>query len=138
MGHFADVSLQAGTGISDPVPARGCAFGDFDNDGNIDVVVNTVNDFPQLLHSSSSTGNNWIKVRTIGTKSNRSSIGARLTCVTLPPENPSLTSRSMKFAAEAATFRRTTCASISDWEKLRRSISWKSAGPAARSTRSRM
>ena len=84
MGHFADVSLQAGTGISDPVPARGCAFGDFDNDGNIDVVVNTVNDFPQLLHSSSSTGNNWIKVRTIGTKSNRSSIGARLTCVTRP------------------------------------------------------
>jgi hypothetical protein len=81
-GHFADVSLQAGPGISDPVPARGCAFGDFDNDGNIDVVVNTVNDFPQLLHSSSSLGNNWIKVRTIGTKSNRSGIGARLTCVT--------------------------------------------------------
>jgi hypothetical protein len=83
-GHFADVSLQAGTGISDPVPARGCAFGDFDNDGNIDVAVNTVNDFPQLLRCSSSTGNNWIKVRTIGTKSNRSGIGARLTCVTHP------------------------------------------------------
>jgi hypothetical protein len=81
-GHFADVSLEAGPGISDPVAARGCAFGDFDNDGNIDVVVNTVNDFPQLLHSSSSLGNNWIKIRTIGTKSNRSGIGARLTCVT--------------------------------------------------------
>jgi len=81
-GHFADVSLEAGPGISDPVAARGCAFGDFDNDGNIDVVVNTVNDFPQLLHTSSSLGNNWIKVRTIGTKSNRSGIGARLTCVT--------------------------------------------------------
>ena len=83
-GHFADVSLQAGAGISDPAPCRGCAFGDFDNDGNIDVVVNTVNDFPQLLQSSSSLGNNWIKVRTIGTKSNRSGIGARLTCVTHP------------------------------------------------------
>ncbi|MCU1302898.1 MAG: ASPIC/UnbV [Candidatus Sulfotelmatobacter sp.] len=83
-GHFADVSLQAGSGISDPVPARGCAFGDFDNDGNIDVVVNTVNDYPQLLHCSSKLGNNWIKVRTIGTKSNRSGIGARLICTTQP------------------------------------------------------
>ena len=84
-GHFADVSLQAGPGISDPVAARGCAFGDFDNDGNVDVVVNTVNDYPQLLHGSSTLGNNWIKIRTIGTKSNRSGIGARLTCVTHPP-----------------------------------------------------
>jgi hypothetical protein len=83
-GHFADVSLQAGSGISDPTPCRGCAFGDFDNDGNIDVVVNTVNDFPQLLRCGSSTGNNWIKIRTIGTKSNRSGIGARLACVTHP------------------------------------------------------
>jgi enediyne biosynthesis protein E4 len=83
-GHFADVSLQAGSGISDPAPCRGCAFGDFDNDGNIDVVVNTVNDFPQLLHCSSTVGNNWIKVRITGTKSNRSGIGARLTCVTHP------------------------------------------------------
>ncbi|MDQ1388765.1 MAG: enediyne biosynthesis protein [Acidobacteriaceae bacterium] len=81
-GHFADVSLQAGSAISDPVAARGCAFGDFDNDGNIDVVVNTVNDYPQLLHCTSKLVNNWIKVRTIGTKSNRSGIGARLTCVT--------------------------------------------------------
>jgi hypothetical protein len=84
-GRFADVSLQAGPGITDPVPARGCAFGDFDNDGNIDVVVNTVNDYPQLLHCISTLGNNWIKIRTIGTKSNRSGIGARLTCVTHSP-----------------------------------------------------
>jgi len=84
-GHFADVSMQAGPGISEPVAARGCAFGDFDNDGNIDVVVNTVNDYPQLLHCASSHNNNWIKIRTIGTKSNRSGIGARLVCVTHPP-----------------------------------------------------
>jgi enediyne biosynthesis protein E4 len=83
-GHFADVSLQGGAGISEPVAARGAAFGDFDNDGDIDVVVNTVNDFPQLLRCDSRTGNNWIKVRTIGTKSNRSGIGARLKCVTKP------------------------------------------------------
>ncbi|HEX3119008.1 MAG TPA: CRTAC1 family protein, partial [Candidatus Acidoferrum sp.] len=77
-----DVSLQGGPGITAPVASRGCAFGDFDNDGDLDVVVNTVNDFPQLLRCDSTTKNNWIKVRTIGVKSNRSGIGSRIRCVT--------------------------------------------------------
>jgi len=81
-GHFADISFQAGSGISDQSASRGAAFGDFDNDGDIDVVINCVNDYPQLLRCDSKLEHNWIKVRTIGTKSNRSGIGARLTCVT--------------------------------------------------------
>ncbi len=84
-GRFEDVSLGAGAGISDPIASRGCAFGDFDNDGDLDVVVNTVNGYPQLLRCDLRTANNWIKVRTIGTKSNRSGIGARLKCVTKVP-----------------------------------------------------
>src|SRR6266849_6679434 len=89
-GRFADVSNDAGPGISVPVAARGCAFGDFNNDGDVDVLVNTVNDFPQLLRGESRTANNWIKIKTIGTKSNRSGIGARIKCVTHLPGEKSL------------------------------------------------
>ncbi len=81
-GKFRDVSKLAGPAVSSPISGRGCAFGDFDNDGSIDIVVNPINDVPQLLHCSSSTGNNWITLKLVGTKSNRSAIGARVRCVT--------------------------------------------------------
>ena len=84
-GKFEDISEAVGPGISMPSASRGCAVGDFDNDGDLDFVVNCVNDAPQLIRCDASLNNNWIKVRTIGTKSNRSGIGARLRCVTEVP-----------------------------------------------------
>ena len=81
-GRFEDVSAQAGTCILIASTGRGCAFGDFNNDGNMDIVINNMNDYPSLLRCHPKNRNHWIKVRTIGVKSNRSGIGARLKCVT--------------------------------------------------------
>ncbi|HYG82288.1 MAG TPA: CRTAC1 family protein [Pyrinomonadaceae bacterium] len=81
-GRFADVSEQVGGAVVEPTPARGCAFGDFDNDGDVDILINPVNAAPELLRAESGNQNNWLKIKTIGTKSNRSGIGARIKCVT--------------------------------------------------------
>lgn len=81
-GHFADVSTEAGGAVMQPNPSRGAAFGDYDNDGDIDILINSVNAPPELLRADSTNQNNWIKIKTIGVKSNRDGIGARIKCVT--------------------------------------------------------
>ncbi|MCI0420296.1 MAG: CRTAC1 family protein, partial [Acidobacteria bacterium] len=81
-GRFEDVSAQAGPPIQLPSNGRGCAFGDFDNDGDLDIVINNMNDVPSLLRCDRKNRNHWIKVRLVGTRSNRSGIGARMKCVT--------------------------------------------------------
>jgi hypothetical protein len=78
-GTFVQLGSEAGPGIVTPHCSRGAAFGDFDNDGDIDVVIMNVNEPPSLLRNDVPAGNHWIKIRLEGTKSNRSAIGARVT-----------------------------------------------------------
>lgn len=77
-GRFEDVTDKGGPGIMERAPARGCAFGDYDNDGDIDVAVNCINSTPQLLRCDSTWNRKWIKIKLVGTKSNRSGIGSRI------------------------------------------------------------
>ncbi len=80
-GKFEDVSKAAGGAITELSTGRGCAFGDFNNDGSIDVVINNQNAAPSLLKITSQNGNHWITLKLVGTRSNRSAIGARVKCI---------------------------------------------------------
>ncbi|HXJ38027.1 MAG TPA: CRTAC1 family protein [Bryobacteraceae bacterium] len=76
-GVFEDVSALAGPGVSELKSSRGAAFGDFDNDGDIDVLVMNMGEAPSLLRNDlRNSPNHWLKVVLQGTKSNRGAIGA--------------------------------------------------------------
>lgn len=82
-GRFKEVTTNSGSGLLTAKSSRGCAFGDFDNDGDVDVLIMNMNEPPSLLRNeyiSTQTRqkNNWLKVKLIGTNSNRSAIGARV------------------------------------------------------------
>jgi len=81
-GKFKDVSAEMGPGISERFSSRGAAFGDYDNDGDIDVLVLNMNDPPSLLRNDGGNKNNWIKIKLIGTQCNRTAVGARVRVVT--------------------------------------------------------
>jgi enediyne biosynthesis protein E4 len=81
-GRFKDVSAEMGPGITEKFSSRGAAFGDYDNDGDIDVLILNMNDPPSLLRNDGGNKQNWIKIKLVGTKCNRTAIGARVRVVT--------------------------------------------------------
>ncbi len=77
-GRFADVSHELGPGISARHSSRGCAFGDYDNDGDMDVLIDNINEVPSLLRNDCVNSYHWIKIKLLGTLCNRTAIGARV------------------------------------------------------------
>jgi hypothetical protein len=80
--RFEDISAQSGPGVTTPHSSRGSAFGDFDNDGDLDLLVMNMNEPPSLLRNDSAGKNNWIKIKVVGEKGNRTGLGARVVVTT--------------------------------------------------------
>ena len=78
-GRFEELIDEAGPGVAATHSSRGCAFGDFDNDGDVDILVMNMNEPPSLLRNDVSGTRHWLKVLLVGVQSNRSAIGARVT-----------------------------------------------------------
>ena len=77
-GTFADISASAGPGINARASSRGLAIGDLWNDGRLSAVITNLSALPSLLVNQVRNSNHWIAIRTVGTKSNRDGIGARI------------------------------------------------------------
>ncbi|MEK6282379.1 MAG: CRTAC1 family protein [Acidobacteriota bacterium] len=80
-GTFSEVGAQLGAPFAEKRTGRGAAFGDIDNDGDVDVIINNLDGASQLLRNDGGNANNSVLIKTIGVKSNRDGIGARVTVV---------------------------------------------------------
>lgn len=78
-GRFEEITPIQGSALDERQVSRGAAFGDYDDDGDIDILVANVSERPQLLRNDTVGAGHWLRLRLEGTRSNRSAIGARVT-----------------------------------------------------------
>jgi hypothetical protein len=81
-GRFVDVATQAGAGFARPIVGRGAAYGDFDRDGDLDVLITTNGGPAYLYRNDVTTGHRSLRIRLVGTQSNRDGIGAIVRAIT--------------------------------------------------------
>ena len=84
LGHnkFEEVTTKVGTALPRPIVGRGAAYADVDNDGDLDLVITANNGTARLLRNDNGNKNDMLRVKTIGTRSNRDGIGAKVTVTT--------------------------------------------------------
>ena len=129
-GKFRDVSGQSGDVFQRAVVARGAAFGDLNNDGWLEAVINCRDEGPVIIQNLGGNGNHWLTINTIGSASNRDGIGAAIRVV-----SPTVGEQYAMYRPQAAIFRRVINACISDSvgqsrESSRDSVAFR-AGPEA-------
>ena len=123
-GILENVSDRLGPGLPAGHGSRGAAIGDFDNDGDLDLLVNNNGAEPQFLRNDGGNANHWLEILLIGTKSNRDGVGARVKVTA------GIWSCTTSERAERATNRPRTRACILDWARRPGWTRWKLYGRA--------
>ena len=124
--HFQEIKGEMGEALLVEKSSRGSAFADYDNDGDLDILITNLDDRPNLLRNEGGNKNHWLTLQLVGTKSNRDAIGARITVGSRGTAH-----KSLKYAVEEVISLTMTPVFTLDWVTAPKSSDLKSGGLAA-------